>query len=219
MDRKDIWIDFGFSGLTKWFGSPWVDEHTPLEIVALAADWGEGAYAPTLLEDAVTLLESPLPTREIDILWCAAVGVRFVPEERWMDGRDWLRQIVDVCEERIRRDEPRPDALAPVTPCDPDLGDLKDAVLAEVRAIAPELEHTTADHPYYGVPEVVPALERVVTEVDPDLGFRLFLRVLKAYLVYISESQHLRYRDLGERFGYNESVVDDGTLQLMPRAD
>lgn len=88
-----------------------------------------------------------------------------------------------------------------------------------MRAIAPEVERATAGHPYRRVPEVVPALERVVTEVDPDLGFRLFLRVLKAYLVPISEPQHLRYRELGERFGYNESVVDDGTLQFMPRAD
>ncbi|ATW48374.1 hypothetical protein [Streptomyces peucetius] len=213
MDRKDIWIDFGFSGLTKWYGSTF--EFTPLEIVVAAADWGEGAYAPTLREDAVRLLGSPLPTRVIDILWCAAVRSKFVPDARWMDGRDWLRQIVDVCEERIRRDESRFDALPPGPVCDPEL---RDAVLAEVRTIATELEHTTADHPYYGVPEVVPSLERVVTEADPDLGFRLFLRVLKAYLVPISESQHLRYRELGERFGYNEFVVDDGTLQFMPRA-
>lgn len=216
MDRKDIWIDFGFSGLTKWFGSPWAGEMTPLEIVVAAADWDEGAYAPTLLEDAVRLLESTLPTRVIDILWCAAVGNKeFVPGEP-MDGRDWLRQIVDICRERIRRDDPQFDALPPVPACD---RELKDAILAEVRAIAPELERATAGHPYRRVPEVVPALERVVTEVDPDLGFRLFLRVLKAYLVHISESQHLRYRELGERFGYNESVVDDGTLQFMPRAD
>jgi hypothetical protein len=133
-----------------------------------------------------------------------------------MDGRDWLRQIVDVCEERIRRDEPRSLAHPQAPAWDPEL---KDAVLAEVRALAPELDRATADHPYYGVPEVVPSLERVVTEVDPDLGFRLFLRVLKAYLIPISDSQHLRYRELGERFGYNEFVVDDGTLQLMPRVD
>ncbi|MFE7774576.1 hypothetical protein ACFU5O_11845 [Streptomyces sp. NPDC057445] len=37
------------------------------------------------------------------------------------------------------------------------------------------------------------------------------------YLVPISESQHRRYGELGERFGYNESVVDDGTLQRLPR--
>ncbi|MCX4825395.1 hypothetical protein OG883_37200 [Streptomyces sp. NBC_01142] len=98
-------------------------------------------------------------------------------------------------------------------------GSQGNAVLTEVRTLAPELERATAGHPYQRVPEVVPALERVVTEVDPGLGFRLFLRVLKAYLVYISESQHLRYLELGERFGYNESVVDDGTLQFMPRAD
>ncbi|MEU0372367.1 hypothetical protein ABZ070_19275 [Streptomyces sp. NPDC006283] len=214
MDRKDIWIDFGLSGLTKWYGS--IFEFTPLEIAVDAADWGEGAYAPTLREDAVRLLESPLPTRVIDILWCAAVRSKFDPDERWMDGRDWLRQIVDVCEERIRRDEPRFDALPPAPVCDPEL---RDAVLAEVRTIASELERTTADDPYYAVPEVVPSLERVVIEVDPDLGFRLFLRVLKAYLVPISESQHLRYRVLGERFGYNEFVVDDGTLQVMPRGN
>ncbi|MFJ3101758.1 hypothetical protein [Streptomyces sp. NPDC086835] len=214
MERKDIWIDFGFSGLTKWYGSTF--EFTPLEIVVDAADWGEGAYAPTLREDALRLLESPLPTRVIDILWCAAVRSKFVPDERWMDGRDWLRQIVDVCEERIRRDEPRSLAHPQAPAWDPEL---KDAVLAEVRALAPELDRATADHPYYEVPEVVPSLERVVTEVDPDLGFRLFLRVLKAYLIPISDSQHLRYRELGERFGYNEFVVDDGTLQLMPRVD
>jgi DNA-binding cell septation regulator SpoVG len=212
MDRKDIWIDFGFSGLTKWFGSPWAGEHTPVEIVVLAADWGEGAYAPTLLDDAVGLLDSPLPTRVIDILWCAAVGMEFVPDARWVDGRDWLRQIVDVCEERIRRGESRSVAHPQASAWDPEL---RDAVLAEVRALAPELDRATADHPYYGVPEVVPSLERVVTEVDPDLGFRLFLRVLKAYLVPISESQHLRYRELGERFEYNEFVVDDGTLQFQ----
>jgi hypothetical protein len=214
VDRKDIWVDFGFSGLTKWFGDTF--EFTPMEIAVAAADWGEGAYAPTLREDAVRLLESPLPTRAIDILWCAAVGSKFVPDRRWMDGRDWLRQIVDVCEERIRRDEPRFDAHPQVPVWEPEL---RDAVLAEVRALAPELERATAGHPYYGVPEVVPSLERVVTEVDPDLGFRLFLRVLKAYLVGISESQHLRYRELGERFGYNEFVVDDGTLQIRSRAD
>ncbi|WP_031477472.1 hypothetical protein [Streptomyces bicolor] len=217
MERKDIWIDFGFSGLTKWFGSPWAGQMTPLEILVAAADWEEGAYAPTLLEDAGKLLESPLPTRVIDILWCAAVGNQeFVPDGRWIDGRDWLRQIVDVCKERIRRDDPRFDALPPALACDPEL---REAVLAELRAIAPELERATAGHPYRRVPDVVPALERVVIEVDPDLGFRLFLRVLKAYLIPISESQHRRYRELGERFGYNESVVDDGSLQFMPHAD
>ncbi|MEE1754492.1 hypothetical protein [Streptomyces sp. SP18CS02] len=209
MDRKDIWIDFGLSGLTKWYGT---FEFAPLQIVVDAADWGEGAYAPTLREDALTLLDSPLPTRVIDILWCAAVRSKFVPDELWMDGRDWLRQIVDVCEERIRRDDPRFEALPPAPVCDPEL---RDAVLAEVRAFAPELEHTTADHPYYGVPDVVPSLERVVIEADPDLGFRLFLRVLKAYLIPVSKSRYLRYRELGERFGYNELVVDDGNLQVM----
>lgn len=70
-----------------------------------------------------------------------------------------------------------------------------------------------------GGAEVVAALQQLVVEVDPDLGFRFFLRVLNAHLVPVTESQYERYHQLGERFGHHELVVDDGTLQSVPDTD
>jgi hypothetical protein len=210
-ERHDIWVDFGLSGLTKWFAGPWAGEATPEEIVAGAADWGDGAYAATLLEDALRLLESPVPTRVIDLLWRATTGL---PHEHALgpDGRTWLRDIVRICAERVRRDEP---SFTPIPPEPSVDGPLKEAVLAEIRESAPAVTAAVRA----GGAEVVAALEQVVVQADPDLGFRLFLRVLKAYLVPVTESRYLRYHELGERFGYHELVVDDGTLQSVPDTD
>ncbi|WP_150259458.1 hypothetical protein [Streptomyces venezuelae] len=55
-----------------------------------------------------------------------------------------------------------------------------------------------------------------MTHVDPDLGFRLLLRVLKAYQITIGASRLARYRDLGERPGYDECVVEDGGIDVRP---
>ncbi|MFF4586795.1 hypothetical protein [Streptomyces sp. NPDC001388] len=209
MRRQDIWIDFGLSGLTKWFAGPWVGEATPEEIVAGAADWGDGAYAATLLDDALRLLESSVPTRVIDLLWRAAIGLPCDGDDVRRDGRAWLGDIVRICADRIRLDQP---SFTPVPPDPPADGPLEEAVLEEIRAAAPDVRHAVGA----GGAEVVGALEEVVARVDPDLGFRLFLRVLKAYLVPVAESRYLRYHELGERFGYHELVVDDGTLQSVP---
>ncbi|UXY32922.1 hypothetical protein [Streptomyces sp. HUAS TT20] len=59
------------------------------------------------------------------------------------------------------------------------------------------------------VPDLVPALERVVTEACADLGYRLFLRTMKAYFVEIDQDRCDTFTALGERFGYPEFLVDD----------
>jgi hypothetical protein len=53
------------------------------------------------------------------------------------------------------------------------------------------------------------ALEHVVTRIDPDLGFRLFLRVLSALSVRLTQEQYDRYEAIGERFGYGEYHVSN----------
>jgi hypothetical protein len=182
-ERQEIWIDFGLSGLTKWFAGPWVSEATPEEIVTGAADWGDGAYAATLLEDALRLLESPLPTRMIELLWRSAIGLPYDPDGVWLDGRAWLRDIVRICVDRIHCDEPSftPGELTP--PLD---GPLKEQVLKEIREVSPAVEAAVR----VGGAEVVAALQQLGVEVDPDLGFRFFLRVLKAHLVPVTVSQY-----------------------------
>lgn len=62
---------------------------------------------------------------------------------------------------------------------------------------------------WHGIPGAVAAraLEQVVSEVDPDLGFRLFLPVLLALGMPLTEERYARYKALGERFGYGEFHV------------
>ncbi|MFJ1602294.1 hypothetical protein ACIOHS_02790 [Streptomyces sp. NPDC088253] len=59
---------------------------------------------------------------------------------------------------------------------------------------------------------LVPALERVVTEACADLGYRLFLRAVKAYFVPVPADgkTYGRFVALGERFGYPYWVVREG---------
>ncbi|KMO99437.1 hypothetical protein [Streptomyces roseus] len=211
-DRKQFYIDFGLSGLTRIVDAGWAPGTTLLEIVAAAADWGGGAYAPTLLEDALRVLESGLSPREVDILWCAASKRSYRPEFFGIDGRAWLRQVVDVSVERIRQDDPSfrvaPAGTAPAASFAAD-------VLAEVASVADALR-SVEGHPHYRVPDVVLTLEKTVMDVDPDLGFRMLLRVLKAYQITIGEARLARYRDLGERLGYDECVVEDGGIDVGP---
>jgi hypothetical protein len=86
----------------------------------------------------------------------------------------------------------------------------RQAVLRVIHPVADDLDHAAAN-PGYGlpVPGLVPALEQVVTEACADLGYRLFLRAMKAYFVEIDKTSHDAFIALGQRFGYPEFLVDD----------
>ncbi|MFF4157441.1 hypothetical protein [Streptomyces sp. NPDC001678] len=210
--------DFGFSSLTKFFYGPWRHERTALETVGDAAeghlDDPPGAAAEAILEDTLRLLESPLSTEALTTIWLAASGRGYNLPYFGIDTRDWLRQIIDVSVERLRQVDPAYTVAAP----EPAPDTAASAVLDELRLVAPELTAKVASRKGYEIEGVVPALEQVVTQVDPDLGFRLFLRTLIVYRVPISEAQYSRYEALGERFGYGEfHVSDTDWLRDLPR--
>ncbi|MFE1870148.1 hypothetical protein ACFW9N_04475 [Streptomyces sp. NPDC059496] len=211
-DRRQFYIDFGLSGLTRMFDAGWSPGTTPLESVAAVAGWGGGAYAPTLLEDAFRVLESDLSSREVDILWCAASRRSYRPDFFGMAGRAWLWQVADVCAGRIRQDHPSSAAL-PAGPAP--AAAFADEVLAEVEAVADGLR-SVEGHAHHPVPDVVRTLEKTVAHADPDLGFRMLLRVLKAYQITVGASRLARYRHLGEGLGYDECVVEDGGIDVGP---
>jgi len=123
--------------------------------------------------------------------------------------KPWLEQLADVagaCRDRTFRISREP----------ADAG-LREAVLAELDGVGPALAEAVVTSGYAApLPDLVPALRRVVVEVDPDLGFRLLLRALKAYFMPISEVRYQRLLTLGERFGYHELAVDDGNLNTWP---
>ncbi|MFI5706167.1 hypothetical protein ACIA78_39795 [Streptomyces xanthochromogenes] len=203
-ERQDIWVDFGLSGLTKWFYGPW--ENGPADVVAEAADWSGGIYVPTLLQDTQRLLHSTLPSDEIAALWLAATGLHYDINRVGVDARDWLQQIREVCRGRVGETP----GLEPVVGWE-----LRGVVLDEIRLSAPALTAADQVNPWGSVPGIVPALEHLVSETDPDLGFRLFLRALKALWIPITRDQLARYEAIGESFGYNEAVVHDGEFTFI----
>ncbi|MGA4960397.1 hypothetical protein [Streptomyces lavendulocolor] len=206
--RRDATWDFGLSGLTARFVAGW---HTrgARETVrdAAASDGPErtpGSEAAILLEDTLALLESDLPTDTITTLWLAATGRGFNLDHFAVDGRDWLRQIAEVCEERLH------DVAPTYTPAVPTARPgLMQEVLRELREVTLLCADKAVSPDWRPIPAttVLASLEQVITQVDPDLAFRLFLRVLPVLSLPLTEEQYARYEAIGARFGYGEHHV------------
>ncbi|WP_328668189.1 hypothetical protein OG905_13365 [Streptomyces sp. NBC_00322] len=211
--HRHLGVDIGLSGLIKWIRYPLVNSETVgLDVVASVADRFDGAFAQQLLQDCLVLLDSPLSSRDVEILWLAGTFREFDLEHLRIDGRVWLRRIADISTDRIRRDDP---AVMPAPAASVVDEAMREAVRAEIRSVGPALEQATAHHPYSPLDGVVPALEQAV-DVDTDLGFRLLLRAVKGYFVPISEARYERYLALGDELGLGEDVVDDGDFNVWP---
>ncbi|RSS41035.1 hypothetical protein [Streptomyces sp. WAC08241] len=212
--------DFGLSGLAGKFQYP----HVPLDdadaaaalVTVMAEEW-DGSYGIWLLEDVRRLLESPLSDDLIVRLWLAATATHFDPTRHGMSGRDWMERIAALCIDRIRQG----DRTTTSDLSEPTIDEgLTRSVLEQVRSVGPVLSEAavTTSHAV-PLPDIVAPLEKVIAEVDADLGFRLFLRVMKAYFVRISAVRQASLLALGERFGYNRDVIDEGCLNVWPELD
>jgi hypothetical protein len=195
--------DFGLTQLTRQFHQDWSRDGTALEIVANSADSFGGKAAPALLEDSLRLLESPLPTWAVTSLWLAATCRGYDIDRLGIDGREWLRQITDVCLRRLRKDDPVYQLQAP----EPASEALTGEVLDEILLASPQLPVAVTEHAWAHVGGVVPALNLAATQVSADLAFRLLLRCLSEYWVPLTQTQYDRFVALGERFGYGEPLV------------
>ncbi|MFF4356155.1 hypothetical protein [Streptomyces sp. NPDC001604] len=193
--------DFGFSGLAGEFHPQWERDVPAPELLhrTVVADGCRipGVQALVLWEDTARLLRSPLSGVTLTTLWVAASHTD--PGRFATDGPGWLRRIAEACRARLTEVAPEhTPALPPVR------AELADAVLHELREAAPLLE-----------PEHATALEQVVVKVDPDLGFRLLLRVLHTASGSLTKRQYARCRALGERFGHGEDHVSDAIEYLV----
>jgi hypothetical protein len=203
--RRDTSWDFGLSQLAGNAHQDWSADTARREIhrVADADEPGQspGTAAALLLEDALRLLESPLPDTTITTLWVAVSGAALR-----VDGRDWLRLVADVCGERLREVAP---AYAPVVP--PARMEAADTVMREILDVAPAVADKAVSPHWQPLPatEALTAVEQVVRRVDPDLGFRLFLRVLRVLCVPLTRERYERYEAVGEGFGYGEHLVSE----------
>ncbi|MFD7880770.1 hypothetical protein ACFV5G_43115 [Streptomyces sp. NPDC059766] len=209
MRRETEW-DFGLSRLAGNAHQDWRESTARREVsrVADADEPGQspGTAAALLLEDVLRLLHSPLSDATITTLWLAASDAALRG-----DGRDRLRLVADVCEARLREVAPGYTAVVP-----PVRTEVAEPVMREVREAAHTVTGSAVSPYWQPVPaeEAMAALEQVVGRVDPDLGFRLFLRVLRALSARITRGQYERYEELGERFGYGDYLVH-GVEQLV----
>ncbi|MET7754833.1 hypothetical protein ABZT27_08985 [Streptomyces sp. NPDC005389] len=217
--RRDAEGDFGLTALASRFAGPWYS-HTPGEVLERAVADDEagqtpGSAAAVLLQDALRLLESPVPTDTITTAWGAASERGYDIEAAGADGRDWLRTVVAACRDHLAEVAPghRPGAL-------PVRSDLTDDVQDLLTALSPELARRTVSPHARPLPgaDAAEAVARVVAEVDPDLGLRLLVRLLAVLAVPLTEERYVRCRTLGERFGYGAWHVSEA-LELLVRHD
>ncbi|MFH9724965.1 hypothetical protein ACH4M4_18660 [Streptomyces sp. NPDC017254] len=217
--RRDAEGDFGLTALASRFAGPW-HAHTPREVLERAVADDEagqtpGSAAAVLLQDALRLLESPLPTATITTVWGAASERGYDIERAGADGREWLRTVAAACRERLAEVAPgyRPGTLPVRT-------ELADPVRDVLRDLTPELARRTASPHADPLPgaDVAEAVARVAAEADPDLGFRLLVRLLAVLTVPLTEAQYARCRTLGERFGLGAWHVSEA-LELLVRND
>ncbi|MFF4330499.1 hypothetical protein ACFYZT_28820 [Streptomyces sp. NPDC001591] len=216
--RQGVTQDFGLSRLARLFTAGW-HHRTPRAAVenAVTGDGYErppGSEAAVLWEDTRRMLDSGLSDNTITVLWLAATERGCNIDEYGVGGRQWLEQVVEVCEEYLSK-------IAPTyLPAPPTTGsDAADAVLREIREMTRQAAGTKispAFRPVEGT-TVMDALEQVVTQVDPDLGFRLFLRAVEVLRLPLTEEQYARYEALGSRFQYGEDHLLFSVDHLVQR--
>ncbi|GGU48733.1 hypothetical protein [Streptomyces violascens] len=154
-------------------------------------------------EDVRRVLASPLTDEAIRTVWLGTTQAYFDPAEHRLTGRDWMHQIEQTWTRSVRRIDA---AFIPSPPHPVTDAPLRRAVLKQIRSVAGDLELAASKG---SVPGLVPALEQVVNEACADLGYRLFLRAMKAYFVEISEERCEVFIALGQLFSYPEFLVDD----------
>ncbi|MFJ3794234.1 hypothetical protein [Kitasatospora sp. NPDC090091] len=212
--RDDFDEDFGLTGLTKYLAMHLTlrDEAATLDLIQRLSQREGPVYAQEVLDDARRMAQSRLPEDALATLWLAASGARFDPVGCGLGIRTWLHRVESSCTAFIRQRELS--FVSALSPTDPDPA-LRAAVLAELQGLGPALaEAAVTSLCIPPLPGLVPALEAGVDELGPDLGFRLFLRVVKVYFVPIGAARLSRFEEIGRRLGYHEWVVEDGNLNI-----
>jgi hypothetical protein len=194
--------DFGLSGFAGTLCAR-ATLRTDVPVVLALAGAQADDEDDQLGRDVRLLLGSPLPDEVLHAVWLAAVRRCFDPAEEGMDIRCWLRRVAEVCPPYTReREQAETDLLDRVRPTVPE-EELRGTVAAEIESAAAALRRAVA------VPDIVPALLRVVREADADLGFRLFLRAAKAYSVPIDNEAYDRLLAIGELLAHPLLAVHD----------
>jgi hypothetical protein len=204
MERSTEFM-FGIPWIMSFFHQDWtLDASTAAEAVADQFVEELEPEAVLLVRRDAELLLDKLPSDRITVLWQQGVetGEHFFRRARAMDGAEWMRQVLGLCDAWLSRRSGTP-ALSGADRYEG--RDLADQVLSVVEKFQAPLGQDVTD-----------ALAKCVHHCTPDLAFRLLLQVLPTksaslspeYL-YLSAEQYAGLEALGKAFHYGQYVVSD----------
>ncbi|MEV4121744.1 hypothetical protein [Micromonospora sp. NPDC049645] len=193
-------FDFGLTGFAAWFHQDWQYEGAARDLLSrLLGPETDPREVRALRQDA-SWMRAGLTTGEIETLWEVGTGrnFRFGPDGSWPSGQDWLREIVERCDQWLRARDDWPPRERELTP------DLIERVTVEVLAL-------TAAAPERLDPDgaIASALRRCVDTCPPDLALRWVLRAERHWGLPLKKGQYERLVQLGEQFGFGEFVISD----------
>ncbi|MFE5620475.1 hypothetical protein ACFQ8S_00120 [Streptomyces virginiae] len=61
------------------------------------------------------------------------------------------------------------------------------------------------------------AVERIATQIDPDLGFRLLVRTVEVLQLPLTEEQYIRYETLAAGYHYSDDHLLFSVDHLVQR--
>ncbi|MFD4133726.1 hypothetical protein [Streptomyces goshikiensis] len=195
--------DFGFTDVAQAFHASWRSDGSDVEVLTAYITGNPAWLAESILLDTLRLEAADLPAWQIEALWSVATHPFHDLRREGHDGRDWLRRIIGLCQDRLHTDGRATGEGASPSP----YGHLTGAVLDEILVASQGI--TEGSLRAFGgyVPGIVPALNDAAAKVCPDLAFRLLLRTHAKVGPRISREQYDRYTALGKHFAYDKDVV------------
>ncbi|MFG3001649.1 hypothetical protein [Streptomyces sp. NPDC048340] len=200
---------FGLTNLGQAFHAHWRSDGSDVEVLTGYITRNPAWLAESILLDTLRLEIAGLPMWQIEALWSVAAYPFHDLRREGHDGRDWLRRIIRLCQDRLHTDGRATEESAPPSP----YGHLTGAVLDEILLASQGITEGSLRWPGTYVPGIVPTLNDVAAKTCPDLAFRLLLRALDKVGPHIPREQYDRYIALGKHFSYGEDVV--GTYDYL----
>ncbi|MFF3836543.1 hypothetical protein [Streptomyces sp. NPDC001930] len=197
-------MEFGLTHLVRAFHLNWRYEGSDIEVLTSYTDRMPPDLVEAALLDAGRLAEPTVPAWVFTTLWSIGTERSHDLQEHGRDSEEWLRQIIELCRGRLRREGQNYPENIPPSP----YRHLTGAVLDEILLVSPELLERAHREKWSSIPGTVPALHHVAEHVCPDLAFRYLLRALTLYSPPVSRSQYDRYVDLGRQLEYGELLVE-----------
>ncbi|WP_415951718.1 hypothetical protein [Streptomyces sp. KLOTTS4A1] len=213
--------DFGLSLLAELLAAePLPVSHARfMDLAARVAAVCEGEGAVELGVDVACLLDSDVPDDVLRTVWRCATHGRSGLSDSVTGARGWLQQLAAAHPAR-RRAEDHSSKHWPRRQTEE--ADLSRAALLAMRACSAEIAHALRDEVAAGCPTsegLLEGLAAIVERCDAELGFRLFLRVLKVHQVAISREQYARFVALAHELRYPAPMVQEGLVVQWPGID